>query len=287
MSFARFVVVAGLSGAGKSQAMKCLEDLGFYCLDNLPPVLALEFVTLAQKAGIERLALSLDVRTQGPFATALGALADLTERGIPFDLLFLDASDEAIVRRYSETRRRHPLERDGKLGDAITLERRELAPIRARADRVWNTSAFSPSVLKARIVAAYATSAGEHALAVHVVAFGYKFGLPLDADLVFDVRFLSNPNYVDALRPLTGIDRPVAEFMGELPQTGPFLERLFALLDYVLPHYAREGKSRLTIGIGCTGGRHRSVYVAEALAAHLRALPEVAVTVEHREVMPV
>jgi UPF0042 nucleotide-binding protein len=286
MTFARFVVVAGLSGAGKSQAMKSFEDLGFYCLDNLPPALALELVTLAGRAGVERLALSLDVRTHGPFGEALAALDELEERGIEHELLFLDASDDVLVRRYSETRRRHPFDGAGALHEAIGRERVELAPLRARASRVWDTSTFTHAALKARIVAAYATEPAEHALNVHVVAFGFKFGVPLDADLVFDVRFLPNPNYEPELKALAGIDRPVGEFLEAQPATAEFLEHLFAFLDFLVPLYRAEGKSRLTLAIGCTGGRHRSVYIAERVAEHLRADTRLEVSLEHRELAP-
>jgi UPF0042 nucleotide-binding protein len=286
VSFSRFVIVTGLSGAGKSQAMKSFEDLGFYCLDNLPPALVPELVALSEGAGIERLALVLDVRTRGPFGEALEALEALEARGITYDLLFLDASDDVLVRRYSETRRRHPFDRSGTLSEAIAGERVQLVPFRARASRIWDTSGFTHAALKARIVAAYANEPDEHALAVHVVSFGFKFGLPLDADLVFDVRFLPNPNYEPELKPFAGTDAPVAAFLESQPETGAFLDHLFSFLDFLVPLYVAEGKSRLALSIGCTGGRHRSVYVAERVAEHLRALERATVSLEHRELMP-
>ncbi len=283
MSFVRFVVVVGLSGAGKSQAMKSFEDLGFHCVDNLPPALVAPFVDLAERAATERLALALDVRAGGPFGGASAALDDLRSRGIPFELLFLDANDGTIVRRYSETRRRHPLESGTSLTTVIARERDELAPLRERADRVWDTSESTLGALKARIVAAYAAAPSEHALTVSIIAFGYKYGLPADADLVFDVRFLPNPNYVDELCPLTGNDPPVVAFLAPLPEVTAFLERLFEFVDFLLPRFAAEGKSRVTIAIGCTGGRHRSVYVAGRLAEHLRDNTAVRVVLDHRE----
>jgi UPF0042 nucleotide-binding protein len=285
MSFERFVVVTGLSGAGKSQAMKSFEDLGFYCVDNLPPRLLGELVTLCLDAQVERLALALDVRSGGPLGDALDALAHLERRGLTFDVLFLDASDDTLVRRYSETRRRHPFADVGVLSGAIAAERVALADLRERADHMWDTSGMTHAILKARIVATYADDLNVPLLDVKVVAFGFKFGLPLDADLVFDVRFLENPNYVPELRDLTGADPAVRRYLEDLEQTGPFLERLFALVDYCVPLYVAEGKSRLTIAIGCTGGRHRSVYVADQLAAHLRATPGLSLTAERRDLV--
>ncbi len=283
MTFTRFVVVAGLSGAGISRAMKSFEDLGFYCIDHLPPALASDLVSLARRANIERVALSLDTHVGGPFGNPLDALAALETLGVAFELLYLDASDESLVRRYSETRSRHPCGDATTLTDAIALERASLAPLRERATLVLDTSAFTHGSLKAHIVAAYANEPSVHRMAVHVVAFGYKFGVPRDADLVFDVRFLPNPNYVPELKALSGVDRPVAEFMEALPETEAFLNRLFDLIDFLIPQYVAEGKSRLTIAIGCTGGRHRSVYIASRLGEHLRNQPGIAVASEHRE----
>lgn len=287
MTFSRFVIVTGLSGAGKSQAMKSFEDLGFYCVDNLPPALVPELVKLASSAGVERIALSLDVRVHGPFGEAFAALDALRERTIDFDVLFLDASDETIVRRYSETRRRHPRETDGSLSEAIARERDDLAPLRALATRVWDTSSLTQTTLKARVRAAYAGAPDADRLSVHVVAFGFKFGVPVDADLVFDVRFLLNPNYVSELKELCGADRPVADFIAALPETQPFLDHLFGMLDFLVPLYIGEGKSRLTIAIGCTGGRHRSVYIASRLATHLEGHDEISVVRSDRELASV
>ncbi len=287
MTFSRFVIVIGLSGAGKSQVMKSFEDLGFYCLDNLPPALVPELVSLAERAAIARIALSLDMRVHGPFGEALAALAALDARGVPFELLYLDANDEALVRRYSETRRRHPCGATGSLRDAIAAERRELAPFRSLASMVWDTSQLTQSTLKARVVAAFDAEMPVHRLATSVVAFGFKYGVPLDADLLFDVRFFPNPNYVPELKELTGADAPVAAFMEALPETEQFLAHLFDLLDFLIPRYLAEGKSRLTVGIGCTGGRHRSPYIAGRLAAHLAQRDDVAVGREDRELTSV
>lgn len=265
--------------------MKSFEDLGFYCVDNLPPALVSAFVTLALGAGIERVALSLDVRVHGPFGEALPALADLEARGVAYELLYLDADDAALVRRYSETRRRHPSEGVGNLAAAIARERAELEPFRARATHVWNTSHLTQATLTGRVRTTFAGELADDRLAVRVVAFGFKFGVPLDADLMFDVRFLRNPNYEPDLKPLCGSDKAVAEFIEGLAETEPFLGHLFDLIDFLIPLYVKEGKSRLTIAIGCTGGRHRSVYVGNRLAEHLGLHASISVTQEFRELV--
>lgn len=266
--------------------MKSFEDLGFYCVDNLPPALLSEFVILAADAGIARLALSLDGRTGGPFGEALAALALLRSSGLPVDVLYLDADDQTLVRRYSETRRRHPLALPGEhLNVAIERQRAVLAPFRAMASRIWDTSRLTQAALGARIAATYCDGP-ERPLEVFVVSFGFKYGLPLYSDLVFDVRFLPNPNYEPDLKELAGTDRPVTDYLDAKPETAEFLAHLFDLLDYLLPRYNAEGKARLTIAFGCTGGRHRSVYVAERVAAHLKARADAGVWVEHRELQP-
>lgn len=264
--------------------MKSFEDLGFHCLDNLPPRLTKEAVRLCQEAGIRHLALTLDVRSHGPFGDAMLLLDEFQEHGIAFELLYLEARDDVIIRRYSETRRRHPYEHLGRnLIDAIAADRRELAPLRARAHHILDTSQLTQSSLKARITAAFSDQGADGILAVHVVSFGFKHGLPLDADLVFDVRFLPNPNYVPELKNLTGADAPVGEFLSRLPATVSFLQALYHLLDFLTPLYIQEGKSRLTIAIGCTGGRHRSVYIAQELARHMAEQERVETTTEHRD----
>ena len=263
--------------------MKSFEDLGFYCLDNLPPALAGAFVSVAENAHIERIALALDVRAHGALGDPLAALDELVARGVSFELLYLDASDDAIVRRYSETRRRHPLEDGGDLANAVARERSQLGPLRERADRVWDTSQLTQTTLKGRVRGAYALDTPLAKLAVHVVAFGFKHGLPPEADLAFDVRFLLNPNYVPTLKNGNGRDRAVADFLEALPETAPFLAHLFGMVDFLVPHYVSEGKARLTIAIGCTGGRHRSVYVAERLAEHLESHEAIVVSRDYRD----
>ena len=280
----RVVIVTGLSGAGKSQAMKSFEDFGFACLDNAPPVLARRFVALSEAAGYGNAALAPDVRTLGPFGDAVAAIEELDTAGTRAEVLFLDAEDETLIRRYSETRRRHPFGHDGVgLAEAIAAERASLAALRDRADIVWDTTRLTLGALKDRIGITFAGSEARR-LRVGVVAFGFKYGVPLDADLVFDVRFLPNPNYVEELRPLTGADAPVAAYLEAIPETEAFLERLFPLIDFLLPHYEHEGKSQLTIAIGCTGGRHRSVYLGRRLQRHVSETTNAVATFEARDV---
>ena len=280
----RLVIVTGLSGAGKSQAMKSFEDFGFACLDSAPPVLAREFVALAGEAGFPGAALAMDVRTVGPYGDAIDALDALEASGTRPEVLFLDADDETLIRRYSETRRRHPFGDDGVgLADAIASERASLAALRDRATAVWDTSRMTLGQLKDRIGTTFAGTDARR-LRVSVVAFGFKYGVPLDADLLFDVRFLPNPNYVEGLRELTGADASVAAYLEAIPDTEAFLERLFPLLDFLVPRFEREGKSQLTVAIGCTGGRHRSVYLGRRVQQHLGATTNVLATFDARDV---
>ncbi len=280
----RVVIVTGLSGAGKSQAMKSFEDFGFACLDNAPPVLAPSFVNLARDAGYANAAMALDVRTMGPFGDAIGAIDAIASDGIRIDVLFLDAEDDTLVRRFSETRRRHPFGQNGVgLVDAVAAERASLAALRDRATIVWDTSRFTLGQLKDRIGATFVTAEARR-LRIGIVAFGFKYGIPRDADLVFDVRFLPNPNYVDSLRDLTGADAPVVAYLEAIPDTEEFLTRLFALLDFLVPRYEHEGKSQVTVAIGCTGGRHRSVYLGRRLQRHLSETTGALATFDARDV---
>jgi UPF0042 nucleotide-binding protein len=275
------VIVTGLSGAGKSQALAAFEDLGFYCLDNLPPTLLPQIVTLAAASGYDRLAIAPDVRTSGPFGDLSTSIASASMNGTSPEILFLDATEEALVRRFSETRRKHPIARE-RLTEAIASERSELAPLRDRAERIWDTSALSALQLRRRIAETYAQQTP--LLHVTVVSFGYKYGLPLDADMVFDVRFLPNPYYVDELRELTGLDKPVGDYLERLPETRTFLQHAETMLDFLIPRFIDEGKAQLTIAIGCTGGRHRSVYLAERLQQFLRKNPQLTVEVVARDI---
>ncbi|HEY8314375.1 MAG TPA: RNase adapter RapZ [Candidatus Baltobacteraceae bacterium] len=271
MAVDRLIFVTGLSGAGKSQTMKTFEDLGFYCVDNLPPVLVGSTLGLLDEAQLRNVALALDVRSGGALGDALPVIERMAANGATPETLFLDARDEVLVRRYSETRRRHPFAAAGSLREAIAIERTTLASLRAHATHVIDTTSLTHADLKERIIKAFSPDEKERRLAVTIVAFGFKYGIPLDLDMLFDVRFLHNPNYVDALRPLTGADPAVGTYIETDPALIPFLDRLFDMMDFLLPRFVTEGKSQATIGIGCTGGRHRSVYVARRLFSHIEA----------------
>src|SRR5581483_3784977 len=259
----RIVLVAGPSGAGQSQAMKSFEDLGFYCIEHLPPVLLGPAIESLAAAGIRDVAIALDVRTGRHLGEPLVAIDDAVARH-GARLLFLDSHDAVLVRRFSTTRRRHPFSGAGSMREAIAEDRRMLAPLRERASVVIDTSALTHAALKERVAEAFAAERPPR-LTVAIVAFGFKYGLPVDLDLLFDVRFLRNPNYVAELAQLTGNDEPVAAFISDDPALEPFLEKTADLLAFLLPRYVAEGKTQLTVGIGCTGGRHRSVYVARRL----------------------
>lgn len=271
------VVVTGLSGAGRTTALHALEDLGFFCIDNLPTALAPDAVALCDRAGIMRVALGMDVRVR-VFLGEVGRVLEMLEDGGRRDLhvLFLDASDETILRRFSETRRPHALATSGTLAGAasvlegVTLERERLAPLRARATRVVDTTALSVHELRRAVLAQFGPASGTaERMTVRVVSFGFKYGAPADADLVFDVRFLKNPYFVPELKRVPGTDPRVRDFVLALPETSEFLRHALELLRYVVPKYEREGKSYLTIAFGCTGGMHRSVVMAEYVAAEL------------------
>lgn len=261
----QFVIVTGLSGAGKSQAVDAFEDAGWFCIDNLPPELVPTLVDLFRRQGskVDRVAVVSDVRGGEYFGRLEQCLDELHERGVDHTLVFLEASNEALVRRFKETRRRHPLAAGGSVIDGIRNERRLLAGLRERANLVVDTSDTSVHELKARLNADLIQHTRRSNIVFAIVSFGYKYGIPIDADLLFDVRFLPNPHYDLRLRPLTGLDAEVREYVMQSTGTGEYLERLLPLLDFLFPRYAAEGKAHLTIGIGCTGGRHRSVALAE------------------------
>jgi len=276
MTNASVVVVTGLSGAGKSTALHALEDLGFFCIDNLPTVMAPEAVAACARGGIVRVALGMDVRVReflGEVSRVLEKLGELAKLRV----LFLDASDEALLRRFNETRRPHPLARQEHQQEAVALlesvaaERERLAPLRARADDVIDTTSLSIHDLRRAVVDRFGpSSGGAPPMNVRIVSFGFKFGAPVDADVVLDVRFLDNPHFVADLRPLPGTDARVVSYVLDKPDTREFLEHVDHLLAFSLPKYEREGKSYLTIAIGCTGGRHRSVVVAHEIGRRLR-----------------
>jgi UPF0042 nucleotide-binding protein len=280
----RFVIITGLSGAGKSYAIKCLEDLGYFCVDNLPTTLIPTFAVLCAQSAreIKKIALGVDVREGEYLAHLLEILAELRAKGHVPEVLFLEAADEALVRRYHETRRRHPLAGEGNVLDGIRAERKALAHLREIADRIIDTSGLTVHQLKEHLVEAYSARPAGGALAVSLVSFGYKHGIPYDADLVFDVRFLPNPHFVELLRALDGRDAAVADFIFAQPESRELLARLQELVRFLLPLYQREGKAYLSVAIGCTGGRHRSVALVEALRVFLEGLGY-GPTVRHRD----
>jgi RNase adapter protein RapZ len=264
------VILTGLAGSGKGSVLKTFEDLGFYCVDNLPVALIPTFSVLyVEGAGeIERAALLVDAR-EGEEIEKLPGIYRALSSEHPATLVFIEASDEALMRRFSETRRPHPLGGNLSIAEGIREERRRMAPIRRLADVVIDTTKFNVHELRQFIIDRF-QNPGRRPLLVSVVSFGYRYGIPADADLVFDVRFLPNPHFVPRLRPFSGKDPKVARYIRSFPQTGEFLRRLESLLSYLIPHYIREGKSYLTVALGCTGGRHRSVALAEVIRRALQ-----------------
>ena len=277
-------IITGMSGAGRSEAAHVLEDLGYFVIDNLPPMLIGKVAELARSTEKPiRYALVVDVRS-GDFLHDLSeAIAELRRNGAHTRVLFLDASDEVLVRRYEASRRRHPLSDTERVSDGIARERVLLEPIKGEGDLIVDTSSLNVHELRDRLRELFSEHVVDGALQVNVVSFGYKHGLPIDVDLVFDCRFIPNPHWVDELRPLTGLDGEVREFVLSRPGTTAFLAQLDSLLELTLPGYEREGKAYLSIGVGCTGGRHRSVVVAEQLGERLRG-HGYRVAVHHRDV---
>ena len=279
------VLITGHSGAGKSEAIAAFEDGGFFCVDNLPPRMigSLGELFRHEGSGVERAAVVSDVRGGDYFDDLLQVLEDLEADGLRPTVLFLEADEETLVDRYKETRRRHPLAPEGHIVDGIRAERELLAPLRERADVVMDTSDLTGGMLQRRIAE---EMLGEHEggkMALTLVTFGFKNGPPRDADLTLDVRFLPNPHYVDDLRPLTGLDPRVREYVEEGTQAGEFYGRLLPLIDFLVPAYVAEGKSHLTIAVGCTGGRHRSITVADRIRRDLEERDDVVVHVKHRD----
>ena len=269
-----FLIITGLSGAGKSRAADVLEDLEYYCVDNMPVALMPRFAELCVATGgrYEKVALVTDVREKDGFGLLLETLDQLNSMDISCRILYMDADLRTLVRRYKESRRPHPLAGPGvSVEEAVAKEAELLAPVRERADYIVNTSSLTLGMLQNKLFDLFVGEGNKRKIDVTVMSFGYKHGIPMDADLVFDARFLPNPFYVDELRPMCGLDRPVAEFVFSYQQTRTFLEKLEEMLDFLLPLYLEEGKLTLTIAIGCTGGRHRSVALASALNDYFHA----------------
>ncbi len=281
----QFVIVSGLSGAGKSKTASFLEDIGFYCVDNMPTDLIPQFAQLcmATKGRYERVALVTDVRASLTFDGLFKALDSLDQMRLQYTIVYVEASTEVIIKRYKETRRKHPLAKDGSdLSAAVERERQLLEPIRNRANAIIDTSALSTAKLRGEVINLVAGDLKDRAMTVTVVSFGFKFGLPVEADLVFDVRFLPNPYYIPELRHLTGLDSEVRDFVFSYQQTKDFTKKVEDLLSFCLPSYVDEGKTNLVIAVGCTGGKHRSVSVARELGDFI-ARKGYGVTLSHRD----
>lgn len=285
MKAAEFVIITGMSGAGKSQAIKCLEDIGFFCIDNLPTTLIPTFVRLCMQSqrGIERVALVIDVRGGEFLSSLFDVLVTLRGEGHAVKIVFLDASDETLIRRFSETRRPHPLAAGQSALTGIAAERQMLERLREEADLIVDTSNLTIHELKRFFSQAFNVERATTKIALSLLSFGYKYGLPFDADVVFDARFLPSPHFIDELRPLTGCDPQVGQFLASAAATKPYLDRLTEFLDWMIPLCEEEGRAYLTISLGCTGGRHRSVFLAEQLAGHLRE-SGCLVSVRHRDI---
>jgi RNase adapter protein RapZ len=281
-----FVVITGFSGAGKSQAMACFEDAGYFCVDNLPPEMIGSLADLFGHGGskVERAAVASDVRGGEYFDGLVKVLDELEKRELPFRVLYLEASEEVLVNRFKETRRRHPLAEGGQVSEAIREERELLAPLRERADVSIDTTDLSAARLRKVVADKMLPHGTVGKLAVTFLTFGFKHGTPRDADLAFDVRFLPNPHYESELRDLTGLDEAVVDYVDSSDGISDFYDRLTPLLDYLLPAYEQEGKAHLTVGIGCTGGRHRSVVIAEHLAGIYAERGDYLVDVVHRDI---
>ncbi|MDQ0269032.1 RNase adapter RapZ [Cytobacillus purgationiresistens] len=268
----QMVIITGMSGAGKTVAIQSFEDLGFFCVDNLPPTLLPKFLELMKDSGnkMNKVALVMDLRGREFFEHLFKALDDLADKSwITPEILFLEADDSTLVRRYKETRRSHPLAPSGLPMEGIKLERELLEDLKGRAQLIYKTSDMKPRELRERILTEFSVNK-QTIFTVNVMSFGFKHGLPIDADLVFDVRFLPNPHYIEHMRPKTGLDEEVSTYVLKWNETNKFLEKVTDLLAFMLPHYKREGKAQLVIAIGCTGGQHRSVALTEYIANHFK-----------------
>lgn len=282
----RFVVVTGMSGGGKSTALRMLEDAGFYCVDNLPVPLIEKFVELIAAPGgeVSKVALGLDVRADQAFEDVQHVLEKLRENGYHFEILFMEATDSTLVKRYKETRRVHPLSPDGRVEDGIRKERAILTDIRNKADYVIDTSKLLTRELKEELDRIFVRNEEYNSLMVTILSFGFKHGIPADADLVFDVRFLPNPFYIDELKYKTGNDKEVQDYVMGFQEAHIFIDKLLDMIEFLIPNYIKEGKYQLVIGIGCTGGKHRSVTLANQLYNRLRDKSGYGLKIAHRDV---
>ncbi len=281
----RFVIITGLSGAGKSQAMNLMEDLGFYCIDNMPPALIPKFaeISFQSQEKMEKVALVMDIRGGELFNDFFDGLKALKEKGYKYEVLFLEASDEVLIKRFKETRRKHPLALDGRIVDAIVKERELLQNVRSKADYIIDTSSLLTRQLKEQITGIFIEEQKYEGIIVSILSFGFKYGIPLDSDLVFDVRFIPNPFYISTLKQHSGKNEDVKNYVLKWTETQRFLKKLEDMILFLIPNYIKEGKSQLVISIGCTGGKHRSVTIAEALK-NLLIEHNHSVIIEHRDI---
>lgn len=281
----KFVIVTGMSGAGKSLAIKHMEDMGYFCIDNLPPVLINKFIeiSLVGEGKFDKIALVMDIRGGSMLDDLLPCLKNLKDMGIEYEILFLEASDDVLIKRYKGTRRMHPLSANGMVIDGIKKERKRLETIKNKADHIIDTSNLSSKNLKDKINAIFMTDGEKNGIIINIISFGFKYGLPVECDLVFDVRFITNPYYIDELKNLSGKDDAVRDFVLNMDTTKEFLNKFIDMLEFLLPNYKKEGKSQIVIGIGCTGGRHRSVAISEKIYDMLKS-KERRVVIEHRDV---
>lgn len=278
-----FLIITGMSGAGKSLCIKYFEDIGYFCVDNMPPSLIPKFAEVCLQGKMDKIALTIDIRGGTMFLDLIPALSQLNEIGITYKILFLDATDAVLIKRFKETRRMHPLSPDGRVQDGIEAERRILQPVKDKTDYVIDTSNLLPKQLKEEIISLFVQGKTYQGLIVNVVSFGFKYGVPMDCDLVFDVRFIPNPFYIPELKERTGMDEEVYGYVLSFPESKIFLKSLHDMITFLLPYYVKEGKSQLVIGIGCTGGKHRSVSIANQLTDSLKT-KGYSVVSQHRDI---
>lgn len=283
----RFVIVTGMSGAGKSTALKMLEDAGYFCVDNLPiPLLEkfAQFITEGNSGSIQKVALGVDIRSGAAMEGLARALEEISMTGLEYEILFLEADDDVLIKRYKETRRAHPLAGSGRVENGIREEREKLKFLKAHADYILDTSQLLTRELKSELDKIFVKNQGFKSLMITVLSFGFKYGIPSDSDLVFDVRFLPNPYYIDELCPLSGNDAPVSEYVMGFDASQIFLDKLEDMIGFLIPNYILEGKNQLVVSIGCTGGKHRSVTLANGLYQRLQKSEEYGVRIEHRDI---